>query len=770
MVFERLRQTKATLKVTLKGETRDRFHVDEAFREQTRSSRETATREVTLDLGKEKNEARLVFTPLIFLKLQYKDPDGVVRVFPKDFGVKAVFTPSNTEKEIKVLDDQGHLQFEAAKGQTHFTLKFDSARLRLLSHSEGVTVAEVLEDQTEQQMQDLTVANKQFFALPSKWSLVHAAWAATNVTVPKDGRVAIPAEGVGTLTVPGELTLLPKMQYVRFQFHDRRYGESDHSNKQVHIPAVVVKAARKCDETTGAPVTPIAGSHDVVSNWMLDKADNAKGCQVIAWIVTKDDAGGDLPKLDNKMVLEFGWKDGFVVSKSDTERTIEKLASDDLRRKPGKANKIYDLPAAWKSKCYYTRFTDEAQNKFFDELEEADIELSLAKATPLTFSLDDIVIVTNAGAQIAKDKDKDDNEVDFDKHTRVALLYLDHKDKYKVKVYEPRDKAAFHSKSELQKEAGTETRRNLISKYSPYTRAVVFCGSFHDVFDKRTETADFAKHQILGARAAKCEDADVSFKRIFSAESDVSSGYVHKPRVFSMHYLHYGHTDGTTVYSAVVTYYTAHLICGGEADFTALSNASKNWYFAEEKDESRGIYGPQCPGTIAEKRYAIERGFKNAMDRWNGKDYQLEQKDDEKDHLIKTFALLESKDLEDPHSPGTFVVRGGKPMCTIGLIHKTVDAEGLKISPSSAATDTTMRMRSEAFEDEGLWENDTNDPDYDGIAGAGRNAFAHELGHAAVGLWDDYITQTSIALGSFQPTRECSATPASLFTATSCRS
>ena len=729
VLFTKLPVNEVNLALALEGETKNRFHINEAFAEQTRSAADTATRVVALDRRLVENKSKFVVTPMIFLKLLYKDPEGTAHNFPKDLDVSVVFTPGDISKDLKVLDDDGHLRFEAENGKTHFTLKFDSTKLRLLSHTTGQAKAELLADQTEQQMHDLTTAGKQYFALPKTWSLVHAAWTAEAVTVPKDGKIAIPAEGVGTESAPGKLTLLPKLQYVRFQFHDRKYGHPDHAKKQVHIPAVTVKAARQCDDTTGDPVTPIAGSHDALSNWMLDKADNAKGCQVIAWIVTKNDTGDDLPKLNNKMLIEFGWEDGFVRSQGAADRIIERLADTDVLRKPGKDRRdLYDLPKQWRSKCYATRWG--VNIKFFDELTEGDIEASLVKATPFAFSLDDIVLTDAAGSPAVQDKDLADGDVALSEHSRFALLHLDPEDKFKVKVHDPRDEAAYHSKSTFAKD-GANTWRNVILVQPFNTRVVVFCNGFHDIFDKRTTVADFSAKQMLGARAAQLEDVHVSVKKDFlpTSVTDVSSAYVHMARNYILYYLHYGSCDGSKVYGAVVTHWPS---------FVFSTDAERPATFSWTE-----LTSPKRPttGDAADARKYRKEGMANAMKRWNEKDYELEPVGDPQDVLIKFFKLFEAKAVES--APGVFVLVGGKPRVNLGVGPggTYVDTFGDEQNyGGSVANSGAMYMRKPAFEDEGDWGGDVRKTDYDGVERK-RFVFAHELGHAAIGLWDDYITQ-----------------------------
>jgi hypothetical protein len=754
VLFENLRVSQAKLKVTLKGDLKNRFQINDKFTEQVRADALTATRDVTLTLSEPKNEAKFVVSPLIYLTLQYEDPEKAVRFFPKDFAVKVVFSKGDAtiEKDVKLLDDKGRVEFEAEKDQTHFTLKFDSDKLRMLVHADAKV--EVIEDPSEPKMRELTTAGKRLFSLPKAWSLVHATWTVKNITIPKDGKVAIPAEGVGTAAAPGELTLSPKLQYVRFQFYDRKFAHDDGAASaprpvQVHIPPVIIKAARTSDDITGDPIGPIAGTHDAISNWMIDRADNAKGCQVVPWVVTKDDAGEELPKLSNKMLLEFGWDDGFVVSNGATDRTIETIATGDNRRKPDKERyKYYDLPKLWRSKCYYTRLpggdADPSKNKFFDQLTETDIEVSLQKTTPFVFSLDDVVLTSGsddkAGQTAVKDQDLDGNSLDLSKHSRVAQLYLDAKDAapFRVKIYRPRPEAAFHSLAGFV-EGPSGTWRNVITEHPANVRAVVFCNGFHDVFDKRTLDADFALRQVVGARAARLNDSDVSARKQFlsSSGSDVTDNYVHRARIFDLYYLHYGASDGTRVYGALVTHWSANV-------FSLDADRPSTFSWTEASDPQRPL-----TGDIADARAYRKDGMANAMNRWNEKDYQLEPATGADDVTIKFFKLFEAKAVEDAN---TFVKVGGKPHALLGVGKEGTYVEGSppeqKKFGGSVANAGNMFMRKAAFTDEPDWSADVRTGDYHGVVRK-RFVLAHELGHGAIGLWDDYVTQTWVGVPSF---------------------
>jgi len=702
VTFDKLRADTYKLAVALDDTAKAKFELEKAEEHHT------------LDMSKNPDEHVFWAKLVIHLRLKYKDPDDTVRAFPKDFPLKVVFGDA-TEVDVKVLDDKGWIKFEVADDvKKKFTLKFDSGKVRYLVHEKDKPAAEVKEDPDGPALDALNDAGKQFFALPKVWSLVQSKWAVQGITVPADGQVDIPADGIGTEAAPAELTLEPKLQYARFEFFDRKFCVAKHSNKRVGIPPVVLKAVRESN-AAGVPQNPLAGTHDVISNWVIDKTDNDSACQCLPWVITKKTDGADLPKFNNKLLLEFARDNAFVHSTGDkaAERKLIVLAPTDDKRKPTRdRHQYYDLPKVWKSACYFTRFSDPTKNKFFDELAAADdveLEASYAKGGKLTFSLDDIVLLDGASQAVTDRTNVDASNVPLSGHSRITMLLLDPADKHKVKVYKPRAEAAYWSEVGFQKEAATTVRRNVIVDYPINPRVVVFCNGFYDIYDKRTEAATFASHEILGARAALLYDPTISSaKVVLNNATDITNHYVFRLRLFQLHYLHYGATDGTTVFGALVTLWSGRF-------------------------EAGALVG----GTDAHVKVFREQGMALAMERWNEKDYTFEEVDDKKD--VKHFCLFEAKDVET--APATFEVRGGLHTCTV-----TVSSNAY--GSSAAATGLTMKMRIGGALDEGdNWGSGpggalTPSVEYDAPNAKPKHALTHELGHAAIGLWDEYITST----------------------------
>jgi len=733
VTFPRLRQDTYKLQLELDATAKGRLEP------------ELLTDHHVMDMALNPNEHVFWVRLVIHLKLKYKDPDQTVRHFPKDFPVTVAFD-DGTSKDLQVLDDEGYFKFEVEDAaKKTFTLKFDSTKARYLVHPsravpdpnapsgrKDVPKTKVFEDPSDDDLLAWTTDDKKFFALPKTWALIHSDWTQTDVVVKADGQIDI-GDGVGAADKPAELSLEPKFQYVRFEFHDRKYGGLDepHAGARVSIPPIVLKGSRESTDA-GAPINPISGTHDTISNWQINPGDGATACQVLPWIKLKDNAGTALPKFNNKLLLEFGWKNAFVESTGKTagDRKIIVLEDADPRRKPNKHRpQFYDLPEVWKSKWYYTRLSDENKNKFFDKFlaaNDPDLEASLAEGGKLSFSLDDIVLVDAAGNQETI-QDKRGNpaqtSIPLSKYSRLTILELDRKDKkFKVKVHDPFDDAKYWSKGGFAAESVNGPWRNVIAKYPVNPRVVVFCSQFHDIYDKRTLPADCAGKKIMGARAAKVEDTDISSQKVLMDQAaHATNGYVGYKGTFTprWHYLHYGEVDESTVYGALVVYWSASFERSNEADVIASNGA----HIAQN-------------GSHADVDLFRDKGMELAMKRWNDKDYYFEENDDKTDLRIKTFALFETKGVKI--SNGVFSDTGGARICQV-LVRNNEGGSWATVDGSQ------MMMRNSGAKDEGQsWGSDPGTlpviAKFEGGNANAKCAFAHELGHSAFALYDSYLT------------------------------
>ncbi len=668
----------------------------------------------------------------VHLSLSVKLPDDTTHLLPKDYPVSLILDDDTAI--VCKLNDKGALVDATDKPPKvpriqKFTVELKKAAdsYLVIEKAGDPATQELVVDATPKLGSTLFLAfdaGKRALLLPQlDLKLIRLDTEATpadHYTAPnfefKD------KELIGAEATPVKLVVKPKWQFVRFEYFDRRHGASDHAGKRVGIPSVLLRAARK---TTAGNL----GTVETAASFQLNPTDNATSCQALPWWIVKKVNGDAEDKLTKELHLEFGVEHGWIEAASATERKIVKLdpatPGDKLKIAAHKdRDKLYDLPAVWKSCFYYTRLSA-TTGKFFDELTETDLEGSYDKAKPLTFSLDDLVLTDKLGVQKVRDRNKTHAEIDRSKHSRFAILHHDATDGYELKVWEPRPDAVFHTNKLFTKEAAADVYRNYLIEYPLNPRVVVFCNGFHDVWNKRTVTGSYADKTVVGARAAQLEDADVSVKKIFNDAGDEAAGYVHRTRSFDSYYLHGGATDGKTVYSAIVSHLSVRA-------FSLDAQKTPGWNLTKKP----------LTNVAADARVYRSTGMKNAMERWNEKKYQLEQEDQGTDDVIKTFVLFEAKDIEEPL--GTIVSTGGKHHAALGVCAD---------SGRSSATDVTMYMRKSAYRDEGagFGSMPSGSPvaDY-ATGGKHRNALAHEMGHAVMGLWDDYITEKQYKLPSFQ--------------------
>ena len=78
------------------------------------------------------------------------------------------------------------------------------------------------------------------------------------------------------------MVLNPNWQFLRFEFFDRFYGHSDHQNKRIGIPSIMLEGFRNKKAAAGKNAKP-----DTQSNWMSNEADPLKSAQALPWIIQK---------------------------------------------------------------------------------------------------------------------------------------------------------------------------------------------------------------------------------------------------------------------------------------------------------------------------------------------------------------------------------------------------------------------------------------------------------------------------------------------------
>ena len=637
----------------------------------------------------------------VYLKALFKDPEKKVREFPKGFALK--FRLEKGKPLDAKVGEKGVVSVDVPRTAEGFTLDLTQSSVQYLALTKKKKIELVAKAKAAEKYK----AGDRLFMFPTKtWNLKNSDWKVDNIPAYKKSEHKFSGlmnrnTEVGSEKKPVKLTLDPHWQFIRFEFFDRYFGYSDHGGKPISIPPIMLKGVRKSPDGKST-------DYDAISSWTIGD-DKKKLLQCLPWIISrKDDGSAKLPDLDKDMLLEFGEDKHYIVSKSAAKREIKKLESnaDPLKLGPDRP-KCYDLPKQWKSKNQCTRLSGD-KKKFFDELTADDIKAAFDKSKPLGFSLDDIVLI-KGNSQNIQDKDKNGGTKDLSEHSRLSLLYLDHKDTFKVKIHNPRDKAPYYSKTEFVKD-GANKYRNVIVGGDPWTRAVIFCSGFYDIYNKRTETADFAKKEVLGARAAKLEDADISCHARITADPKIYGDYAAgNCGNFSFHFLQCGgvDTDQKRLMFALVTYWHCRLQKAADARGTGIAAAHVKKF--------------------------VEEGMKNSMDRWNGKDYEFHIKD-RNDMRGKFFAFFEAKIDE----------AGGKHTCMADVVKDNADGGSWMALNSAQFEKSTYDIQAGYYTGNPPGEQ----PDYDGTTYQCLT-LSHELGHAT-GLDDEYAYSLSGYAGLYR--------------------
>ncbi len=408
----------------------------------------------------------------------------------------------------------------------------------------------------------------------------------------------------------------------------------------------------------------------------------------------------------------------YTENAESTPRLVIKTNAEIAALTTAERFKYYDLPTEWSSTNYWTRYDGDLKkgNRFEKAMKAKKYKpygsVKTDSEKPIIFDLDDIVLVDATGKQAITDHDGVAAQP-LSANSRVALLYLDRADKYKIRIHKPIAKEPFFSdvKNGFAENLIHDHIHGSDGKEHDPCRVVVFCSDFYHVYDKRTKSTDpgfdAAKH-VVGARAAKKDDADAGQKKLFNGwdAGDKTKAYVcDGAGYFDLQYLHncaYDYTNNKII-SALVRYWSCRFTLGTGGTNTDITNYT-------------------------------EKGMKNAIDRIVSKDYQMEKLDGSEDMIIKIFPLFEAK--QEYRSGSTVTKRGGAHKCLVSLVR---DSEG------SSMGRITGKLRHSAYKDEiKHYQGSPADPpdplnsksDYDGTR-TQRLTVAHELTHAS-GLDDDY--------------------------------
>ncbi len=465
------------------------------------------------------------------LRLRFLDPDGVPRDFPPGLEV-------SVRGQTYTVAAEGRLTFPApaASPPGVFTLDFPLTSPKYVvceawapgtsppssggggSPPSYPTLADAPPDTTERHFQLPSSAGSP----PETWTLVHSDWTMTEaVNVAYDateGKLQHQntTQPIGTAGTPVVLTLDPKWLFFRFEFFDRRFGNATPGSPpatahgaRVTVPPVSIEGFR--NDRTATRTNP-----DTKSNWVT--GNDAKNLyQCLPFIMRRNRAKESLVgNLDGRHVgLKFQFPDDrYVYSESAETRSIVAIAAGDDRLKPGPERlKYYDLPRMWKSRQYYTRWTDPAVGgAFFHEAGVSTAKLGGAdtRAKALTFCLDDIVLYEESGGTIRP-------LAAWGANDRVTVFTHRFNDTVggpgvsKNGIYKHQTSAASMTNqfNIPQSDVGiTRTPANdgtakdtYIHDYADWSRLVVTQANLFDVFSRRAPD-DADANRVVGARAA----------------------------------------------------------------------------------------------------------------------------------------------------------------------------------------------------------------------------------------------------------------------------
>jgi hypothetical protein len=577
------------------------------------------------------------------MQFLWLDPEKKEHPFPKDMPLFLVYDGGGDPKKLAlgengVLDTVVDRRKSALKIMFDFTSTGANTGVMYIATPPPPTGGGDAPPDTLIKAADLQKAldeKNRVWRLPdNKWTTVESDWAATDAPTYTKGKFTNLSDNATTLGLhakPGKLVLDPHWKYVRFEFYDRFFGKSDHSDKRISIPPVLLAGWRSAWAIGASPIPPA----DTESNWTARDADNDKACAAIGFVLQhKDDDGSDLPKLNKGMLLRFTTKDAYVFSKSATEREIKIIAAGaaDLKAKTDRM-KLYDLPPVWRSSKYFAR-TDPATpttGKNFDTLTDDEIAAADDPDKMMVFSLDDIVLCRPASAtQLVP--------VTWtpaaDRAAIFANTFLNGPNPDDVGPYKP-DTA--NNMSYFSQQVSELTVRNYISDYAPWTRCVIAQGNMFDVFDRRTP--EDAQNPVTGARAgARHVDSAVISGPSNTAPARPTPTQTEFATVQPFFEQRYDggrqigrfdlamfrccgvHTDGTTELGIAISYFRFHL------NFNSPANAPPNPNPATGPDNPPFFdQTPPLPLTLnnftaAEQQQWTDIAMRNIPRRWSGPD------------------------------------------------------------------------------------------------------------------------------------------------------
>lgn len=438
-----------------------------------------------------------------FLKLTWKDPSGVERVFPRGFNVKVQFGDNAADTVDEQVGDDGQLSFKLDRSKGSFTLKFETTNPLYIVSAPGAPAPESEELLFEPEISTKITAGHRVWKLPKQWSLKQSDWleGASPFDHKKFEGLEAPTKKVGTKTNPVKLTLDPHWQFLKFEYFDRLL------KKRMSIPPSVIDGFTNVKDDRSNPATR--------SNWLTDPAFN----QCLPWVVQRDEAGKPLNKPDGDVLLRYLSLPGTFIESTlspESRRLVSHTARNpagvdtpkvnnpginggaafnfDVDKPSAERMRFYDLPQVWLSSDYWCKQKSAAGGAPDEGLFGGMGKNATTNDRPLVFCFDDVVLCDESLKPVALDpKDKlaifcnrfrdtqpDDTGVD------ATMSPLG--------IHDPDNDEPWFSKPVER----IKNNANYIAEYPDWVRLVIYQGKLYDVFDKRTpEVAG----QVTGARA-----------------------------------------------------------------------------------------------------------------------------------------------------------------------------------------------------------------------------------------------------------------------------
>ena len=386
-----------------------------------------------------------------------------------------------------------------------------------------------------------------------------------------------------------------------------------------------------------------------------------------AWIYTKD------KNTAPKIVFTFADVDEM---QPKTSITREELAKRPLAQRMC----FYDLPEAWDSRFWICNIDQQ-------EGGSADLVREVTTVTaPLTFCLDDIVLVDEKGNQDIADKDETDQPKPIDDDSRISLFCVNDG---KLELFSPENEhAPYFSKIKFS--------CNRIHRPPGNALVIAFSNGFYMVGNLRTVApCDFTKGHLLGCRAASAGDNTFHHGEILDGDNNKFGHQLFFAEWLGNFELHYFH-------------HAAMIKKSGKM----LPRSFLLVYWS-------GRFASNSTHSVAQAKVTTfaTKGMLNSKKRWEDKEYTFEPvKASDPSHEIIPVFFFEAKKVSS----------GGKAKCAV-----TVSSD--KNTGWMGTTESDMYSEDYDIND---YLGVHNFTDIDGKT-YGTLTVSHEFCHA-MGRYDDY--------------------------------